>query len=572
MNKRANIAIMALTVLALSACHKDYDKGQLVLLAEGMQGTKLAVAGNASHWATGDQVRINSEEATVSIDRSNGTATVSSASTFSAPFYGVYPAGIYSSNSGASYTLNLPRTYTYATTDDDGTTRQNLQSPMVAYAESGNQLLFKHVTAAVGVQVVNYYGFTIEVDSIVVSSDSYRLNGETSVALAASISVAPVAHSAEGDNSVVMKFNGGATLQILAGDSATVQLPVLPVGAGNHFTVQTYVHKVDQAAVAKCYEKTQSTGGALGRASIGYARFTTGGLFSVAADRKVIISQGNLQYQASSGTWRFATEQYGFIGDAAGNNTFDDSRATQSAWIDLFGWGTSGWQNTGSDTIIYYRPYDYQSTRSSQNAYGYGPRHKENYSYSYTYDLTGDYANSDWGIYNAISNGGNVAGRWRTPTGGSGSEWEYLLSTRTASTIGSTSNARFVKVSINGTYGAIIFPDEYEHPTRASSINGSDINNTIYISWTNVQVITYEDWAKMEAEGAVFLPAAGYRSALTTSTSTTPTYTANTSIYWSASYNDNYSAKSISVASRLQSVSTATRAQGNCVRLVHDVE
>ena len=43
------------------------------------------------------------------------------------------------------------------------------------------------------------------------------------------------------------------------------------------------------------------------------------GSFSVSGEKKVCFSQGNLQYQGSTGTWRFATHQYDFIGNAAGN-------------------------------------------------------------------------------------------------------------------------------------------------------------------------------------------------------------------------------------------------------------
>jgi len=65
------------------------------------------------------------------------------------------------------------------------------------------------------------------------------------------------------------------------------------------------------------------------------------GLFSVAAGRTVHFSKGNLQYQASTGTWQFANNQYDCIGNVAGNNTKTE-RDTQSAWIDLFGWGATG--------------------------------------------------------------------------------------------------------------------------------------------------------------------------------------------------------------------------------------
>ena len=38
------------------------------------------------------------------------------------------------------------------------------------------------------------------------------------------------------------------------------------------------------------------------------------GLFSVSATQQVHFSQGNLQYQASTNTWRFAEHQYDYVG------------------------------------------------------------------------------------------------------------------------------------------------------------------------------------------------------------------------------------------------------------------
>ena len=317
--KRSIFSLVALlaSVLLFSGCQRDHVSGQLTLVAEGMNhGGKMAVDGYSAAWATGDPVRINDEVVSVSVD--GGNATVSSATTFKAPFYGVYPSGIYADNSGANYyTLELPNHYVYAVCGDG---RQNLHSPMVAYSESGSTLTFKHLTAAIGVQVVNYYGFTIAVDSIVVSSDSYRLNGSVSLTLNGSDPVVEPATSSDAAERLVKMTFGSTPLQVFAGDSTVVQVPVLPVGAGNKFSVKICVHKVDQPAVAKAIEKTQTVGGALGRSYLAYARLATPGLFIVAANKKVIISQGNLQFNPSQGThataegtasgiWRFAEQQ-----------------------------------------------------------------------------------------------------------------------------------------------------------------------------------------------------------------------------------------------------------------------
>ena len=137
------------------------------------------------------------------------------------------------------------------------------------------------------------------------------------------------------------------------------------------------------------------------------------GAFTVnGAGKRVWFSRGNLQYQASTDTWRFAENQYDYIGNAAGNNTAAGSRDTQSAWIDLFGWGTAN-----NPTIT-----------------------------------TGNSTFTDWGI-NAISNGGNTGNLWRTLTK---DEWEYLLKSRPTA-----SEKRYAWATVNGIKGVILFPDDW---------------------------------------------------------------------------------------------------------------
>lgn len=195
--------------------------------------------------------------------------------------------------------------------------------------------------------------------------------------------------------------------------------------------------------------------------------------FSVSADKQVYFSQGNLQYQASTGTWRFAEHQYDMIGDDNANIS-----SSYSGWIDLFGWGTSGW-NSGVNA---YQPY---STSTDNEDYHVGGDKNNN--------LTGTYANADWGVYNKISNGGNSAGMWRTLTR---DEWKYVIFERT------DADELRGSATVNGVTGMILLPDNWTAPdgiTFESGMNGYDANT--YTS----------EWSKMESYGAVFLPAAGHR-------------------------------------------------------------
>ena len=57
--------------------------------------------------------------------------------------------------------------------------------------------------------------------------------------------------------------------------------------------------------------------------------------FSVSSSKKIAFSLGNLQYNASTNKWRFAENQYDYIGED--NIHISD---TYAGWIDLFGWGT----------------------------------------------------------------------------------------------------------------------------------------------------------------------------------------------------------------------------------------
>ncbi len=207
------------------------------------------------------------------------------------------------------------------------------------------------------------------------------------------------------------------------------------------------------------------------------------GAFTVnAGGDQVYFSQGNLQYQASTNMWRFAEHQYDFIGDVAGNNT-EFGRNTQSDWIDLFGWATSG--NSASGTA--YQPWQSSTTDSE-----YGPA------------ITSDqwtYANSDWGI-NPISNGGNVANSWRTLTQ---EEWNYILNSR-------STDYRFcyakLNIGVQSYNGLIILPDDWDPSYYALSAGSMNQGNHSYDS----NVISEEDWTNLlEAHGAVFLPVTGMR-------------------------------------------------------------
>ncbi|MBO4751721.1 MAG: hypothetical protein J5526_03095 [Bacteroidales bacterium] len=260
-------------------------------------------------------------------------------------------------------------------------------------------------------------------------------------------------------------------------------------------------------------------------------------VFTVASGRTVHFSRGNLQYRASTGTWRFAEHQWDYIGSANSNIS-----STYTGWIDLFGWATSGW-NSGANA---YQPWATSTTSSYYYPGG-----------SYTNSLVGAYANADWGVYNAISNGGTQAGMWRTLTR---VEWNYLLNSRTASTINGVANARYAKAVVNGVNGLVLFPDNFTMPSGMSYPSGINNSATSF----NTNTYTESQWSQMEDAGCVFLPAAGYRSGSEVN------FVGMYGNYWSSTYNNEYYAYYMVFYNSGLGVSVSDRYSGQSVRLVRD--
>ena len=213
--------------------------------------------------------------------------------------------------------------------------------------------------------------------------------------------------------------------------------------------------------------------------------------FSVSATHQVRFSKGNLQYKASNNVWRFGHHQYDYRG--AGNN---NRSATYTGWIDQFPWASSGYHdNTDFDNTGYY-PY-------GGPGWSYGPS-----SHMADWDLVNTSAQYDWGVHNPISNGGNVAGQWRTLTH---EEWNYLINQRP--------NAHILKgwATVNGVRGLVLLPDSWTLPSGVT-FNPTNNNNGNYLQ--NIYGVT--EWGIMEAAGALFLP--------TTGTTAENTYSSR---YWS---------------------------------------
>lgn len=252
-------------------------------------------------------------------------------------------------------------------------------------------------------------------------------------------------------------------------------------------------------------------------------------LFSVSLEKKVRFAPGNLQYQASTNTWRFAEHQWDYVGER--NN---EASPGSGAWIDLFGWGTSGYRNGA----IAYQPWSKSSKESDYCPYGL-----------YINNLNNQTGKADWG-YNRIINGKEAENQWRTLTS---SEWSYLFNKRVTE-----SGVGYAKGNVAGVNGVILFPDDWkedfypiQNPNKPQAEYGSN-------------VITAEQWSVLEQQGAVFLPAAGKRN------SQAVNGLGVAGEYWSATAAGEISANCLIFdPNGLYPVSSDYRSYGKSVRLVN---
>lgn len=196
------------------------------------------------------------------------------------------------------------------------------------------------------------------------------------------------------------------------------------------------------------------------------------GAYSISTKKSVYFSKGNLQYNDSTNTWRFAEHQW----DIA-----------EGDWTDLFEWGYN--------------------------------------NYKQWYALSKD-------------------------------EWIYLLEKRNTN-----SGIRYAKAIVNGVTGVILLPDSWS--SSKYGLNHANEKGALYSS----NKISQRDWERrLEPEGAVFLPAAGYRHGHVFRVGTAGRYWSSTEKSGNEAYGVGFTANDIITAY------SENRKNGFSVRLVCDAE
>ncbi len=181
--------------------------------------------------------------------------------------------------------------------------------------------------------------------------------------------------------------------------------------------------------------------------------------FRVSETKSVAFSEGNLQYQPSTNTWRFALKQ--FI--AYGPKNLNASE-TYEGWLDLYAWGTGD-----RPTVMDGNPDNYP-----------------------------DFV--DWGI-NKIWNGGDLA--WKTLTR---EEWEYLVENRpNAEARRGYARITYIDDESNEKMetGLVLLPDAVSVSSSVFKTGDTSLNKfTSEEAWNSFVYQT----------GAVFLPTTGCRT------------------------------------------------------------
>ena len=545
--KSTSLIVCATLVMLTVGCKKDHDTVDLGAKIHQVGSEKVFVNGSTPNWHDGDRVWVNGD-GTRTISNANGTSAKIQQVATADNYLAIYPAECVTGEA-TNPRVTIPATQTFQF-DNNG--NQIVKAPMAAYS-ANKHLFFYNLCSLVKVTVKNNTGNPFTLSQITIMSSVNNLCGESPLSInTTSGQVTPGSATGEDANQVTLTFNGEDAATINNEAEVPFYLSVAPFVSSNDITISIVT------TTNKVFSRTRTIE-SLDRNTIASARlnvtnFINDGEFTVNSQRgRVHFSKGNLQFNKSSSNgpdlWRFATHQYDYVGDENNGNVYrylvqgtyrctnylDNSiTSTNNRWIDLFGWGTSGYNNK----------YPYMvSTISTNYGFGYNDIISTNY---------------DWGVHNSNQLGTG----WRTLTK---AEWNYILHTRTNVPQHNGNYALYAKVQLhisdnNVVNGLLIFPDNFVMPT---GVNYPNTLSSFTADFTNTQY-SITEWEALERAGVVFLPAGGLRSGQSSSQATINGF------YWTskASESENDKAYCITING---GISEKKRYFGFSVRLAKDI-
>lgn len=543
MRQYARVLLVAFAMVA-GACSKDSERMLQVTTERYSGGPKLVLdSDNYAVWQHGDEVRVNDANRAVSV--SEGRAQLSVEGVSGSSYCAYYPASAVKSYADGAFNVILPNVQLY---DTNGAGQQIVEAPMAARS-IGNELCFHNICGLLAVSVPA----GSEVVSITVkASGGKALSGRASVTFDGQ-GIPQLRFTANQDSvrdSAMLYFSAFGH-RVRAG-SNVFYVAVAPVSATNFSVKVRYNNGLEQNV-----HTVAQTGGtnAIGRSQIGpvgvaqlsgsSTGVNVGALvqrFRIAEDRYAYFAAGNLQYAATGshavagggsadGTWTLAAHQHDYVG--SGNSRIASDYA---GVIDLFGWATGGFHDSRDDDNRFYLPYSTSSSTdydNTNNPTGYGPSNNQ----EGRRNLTGESANYDWGVYNAIANGGNEPGRWRVFTS---AELQYVLP-----------NPNEPLAAVEGVKCLCVKPQGFKLPLDAANVGEGGS-------------YSLREARKLEANGMAFFPCGGRRVGAAYDWGNV------SGSYWTVTRYDTDKAQYLSVSANGAEVLRVERHHGFAVRLMHD--
>ena len=534
------LVVAILVSVVVSGCKKDGTVSLRAKIANFGNESKVYLDTRTPRWSANDPVNVNDSLVRVRITSGAAILDVSQAPTY----WAVYPSQIVSSFSNSRINLSIPQVQTY---EEDGSGRQVVKAPMAAYSR-GEELSFTNLGALLAINIVNNAYGSITVSEVRVSASDIALWGDGYVDDYQSDNRKMVLTSTPQDhNEIVVRGVDNASLNFVISRNASkmVYVYVPSTESANKYSITVEATSITGADVSFTRTQGNSHGGTLPRNYFAIVPFNIAdevlpegaisGVFSVSDNARVRFSQGNLQYQASTGTWRFATNQWDYVGDATHGNVYENGVKCNNAligenysgWIDLFGWGANGyngrepWTNTRTNT-------------------DYGDEMPNNLLENY-----------DWGR-NTIENGGNAGNTqlWYTLLG---PQWRYLLVDRTVNG-GQGLGYSFLHVTINNVAGIILYHDNFF--LQSSYNERTDLTEV--------------------PDGCVFLPYAGLRTPPSSTVALRIDECGSKANYWLGTYSTRNSnplqVLMTNTSNPSQSTTSTNKYLGMSVRLVQNAQ
>ena len=518
--KKVSIFFLALAAagsMMFTGCKKEYQTVSLGLeLESAPAGSKVEI--DTDHnpvLRDGDYVTINGTSYPVSVDATGKyVVEVQSCTT---GYFAAYPASL-ATSTGFSGTTNqavhMPRWQVYKFEERAGVRVQDVQLPSGAYIAAndyGKKLKFYNFCSLLEVEWKNTStSDAYDIIGIEVTVPGAALYGDGTVTLSETNSTMTLSDVHK--NRVNLDITETQRETVAAGGTSSKYYVVLPTFTGQvTVRIQTMKHTQTTLDDQKLKTVTVQTSG-----SVTMPRNTIvpihvestpkednslTGYFSVRGDGqgndtyKVVFSRGNLQHiGGSEPIWKFADRQYDFFGRQNVNSTGYSLTDTE----DLFAWSDESIRDNASISYGRYT-YDYWYHQG-----GWAPSNN-----------AGDFF-ADWGEL-SISN--DPANTWFTLTS---DEWYYLFYRRAnqqgaalrgkakiTGVIGHQATEAYNGNHRTEVYGFVLLPDDWTSEDLPTGLNFTSAADNAGSSAAE-NVYSVSDWARLEAAGAMFLPAAGY--------------------------------------------------------------